>query len=239
MSILRIAAIVFTACVMQACTIIRSDAWPANEKKILLSFDDGPNGNVSLELLDVLKKHDVSATFCYIGRNAEKYPAIVKRVADDGHEIVVHSYSRRFPTLFDYNILVDDIEKTREIIRKAAGAPDLPLDFYRPPSGLVTPTVKLLVKRTDSKLAHINFYARDSASEVDKLSQLMKKTKDEIEKRNGASIVFHESRFRPRLEEDNAVDKTWLPTALDDFIVWAKQEGYSFVSFSDMPDSKT
>ncbi|MGH1472517.1 MAG: polysaccharide deacetylase family protein [Cellvibrionaceae bacterium] len=218
---------------LSSCTIIDSDAWPANHNKIILSFDDGPSQSVSTALLNVLAEHRVKATFFYVGRNVKLYPEIVKRAASEGHEVAVHSYSRRFPTIFDYQKLVDDVQKTRAAIRRASENPNLEIGLYRPPSGMVTPTVKRLLNEADLKLAYINFYARDSALGRDKMAKLLERMKSGVEKRNGGSIIFHESRFRPSLDEDNTVDKSWLPEAVDDFIIWAKSEGYTFVLFDE------
>ncbi|MEI8360813.1 MAG: polysaccharide deacetylase family protein [bacterium] len=63
------------------------------EKKIALTFDDGPDPIYTPQILDVLKKYQVPATFFLIGANAEKYPDIVQREINEGHLIGNHTYS--------------------------------------------------------------------------------------------------------------------------------------------------
>jgi hypothetical protein len=60
---------------------------------VALTFDDGPNPNTTPQILDILKKNNVKATFFVIGKNAERYPEIIKRIMDEGHLIGNHSYS--------------------------------------------------------------------------------------------------------------------------------------------------
>jgi peptidoglycan/xylan/chitin deacetylase (PgdA/CDA1 family) len=57
---------------------------------IYLTFDDGPNPSVTLQLLDLLKKHNARATFFLLGNNAEKYPELVQRILEENHSIGFH-----------------------------------------------------------------------------------------------------------------------------------------------------
>ena len=57
---------------------------------IYLTFDDGPNPSVTLQLLDLLKKHNARATFFLLGNNAEKYPELVQRILEGNHSIGFH-----------------------------------------------------------------------------------------------------------------------------------------------------
>jgi peptidoglycan-N-acetylglucosamine deacetylase len=62
-------------------------------KMIALTFDDGPADPYTNEILDVLKQYNVKATFFLIGQNAERYPNLVRRIWNEGHEIGNHSYT--------------------------------------------------------------------------------------------------------------------------------------------------
>ena len=66
---------------------------PTNEKKVWLTFDDGPNPNTSPFVLNLLKKNNVKATFFCVGKNIEEYPEIFKRIKADGHSVGNHTYS--------------------------------------------------------------------------------------------------------------------------------------------------
>ena len=62
-------------------------------KTIALTIDDGPAEPYTSEMLDVLKKYNVKATFFLIGQNAERYPSLVRRIWNEGHEIGNHSFT--------------------------------------------------------------------------------------------------------------------------------------------------
>lgn len=59
--------------------------------EIILTFDDGPTPGVTDKVLDVLKEHDIKAAFFVVGRNVVAYPALMKRIVDEGHIVANHS----------------------------------------------------------------------------------------------------------------------------------------------------
>lgn len=65
---------------------------PANENKVALTFDDGPDPRFTPQILDILKEYNVKATFFLMGARAEKYPDLVKRIQDEGHIIGNHTF---------------------------------------------------------------------------------------------------------------------------------------------------
>src|SRR3954451_6132497 len=70
----------------------------ADPKQLALTYDDGPNDPHTLNLLDVLAKHDVKATFFLIGKYVSAKPEIARRIAAAGHAIGNHTYTH--PNLF-------------------------------------------------------------------------------------------------------------------------------------------
>ncbi|MCR4956007.1 MAG: polysaccharide deacetylase [Lachnospiraceae bacterium] len=69
------------------------------EKRVYLTFDDGPSENTG-EILDILKEKDVKATFFVVGRTDEKSKALYKRIVDEGHTIGLHSYSHKYSKIY-------------------------------------------------------------------------------------------------------------------------------------------
>jgi peptidoglycan/xylan/chitin deacetylase (PgdA/CDA1 family) len=106
-----------------------------SEKVIALTFDDGPNEPYTSEILDILARYNVQATFFVIGRNVELYPETAGRIIAEGHVLGNHSYSHDvLQALTQDNY--DDLEKAQETIFEASGVrPHL----YRPPHGAKTP----------------------------------------------------------------------------------------------------
>src|SRR5262249_48209121 len=62
------------------------------EHQVAITFDDGPDPNWTPQILDVLKAANVKAAFFLVGKNAERYPSLVRRILDEGHEIGNHTY---------------------------------------------------------------------------------------------------------------------------------------------------
>ncbi|MEG0449220.1 MAG: polysaccharide deacetylase family protein, partial [Lysinibacillus sp.] len=109
--------------------------WDINteEKVIALTFDDGPHPKYTAEILDLLTKYEAKGTFFIIGKNAEKYPELVSREYNEGHEIANHTYTHPFKTSVP-NLEVE-IQKTNEIIYGITG--EYP-ELFRPVGGQYT-----------------------------------------------------------------------------------------------------
>src|SRR6476660_1273084 len=63
-----------------------------SEHQVAITFDDGPDPRWTPKVLDILKAANVKATFFVVGVNAERYPALVRRIVNEGHEIGNHTY---------------------------------------------------------------------------------------------------------------------------------------------------
>ncbi|MGF3112676.1 polysaccharide deacetylase family protein [Facklamia sp. P9177] len=101
-------------------------------KFAVLTFDDGPNPVTTPQILDILKAHDVKATFFVLGQNAEKYPEIIQRMHDEGHLVGNHSYSHRNYTIISDADVLYELNHTNEIIERVTNAP---VNYYRMPYG--------------------------------------------------------------------------------------------------------
>ncbi|WP_429951545.1 polysaccharide deacetylase family protein [Enterococcus sp. AZ101] len=113
-----------------------------NKKYISLTFDDGPNPDTTPRLLDILKEKGVTATFFMLGQNVVKHEALVKRVAEEGHEVASHSYSHPQLTSVDAQRVTEEVQNTDKAIYHAIGK--LPTDF-RPPYGAVNKEVATII----------------------------------------------------------------------------------------------
>lgn len=102
-------------------------------RMIALTFDDGPVGDNTSLLLDILAEEQVSATFFVIGSKAKQYPDLIKRIVAEGHELGNHSWSH--PDLRKYTnmkVLQNELEPTTQIIQDIVGFTPL---IMRPPYG--------------------------------------------------------------------------------------------------------
>ncbi|MFD8971441.1 MULTISPECIES: polysaccharide deacetylase family protein [Streptomyces] len=101
-------------------------------KCIALTFDAGP-GKDTPRLLDVLKEKRVPATFFLLGRkHVDRYPKVVKRMADEGHEIANHTWSHRILTDLDEAEVREELALTQTAVEKITGRKPT---LMRPPQG--------------------------------------------------------------------------------------------------------
>jgi peptidoglycan/xylan/chitin deacetylase (PgdA/CDA1 family) len=102
---------------------------------IALTFDDGPDPLYTPRILDILKEKEVPATFFLIGRHARQYPDIVRRMAEEGHDIGNHTHSHRNLYGLDEPNTWSEIAQADEIISDII---DSKIYLFRPPRGMYT-----------------------------------------------------------------------------------------------------
>ena len=108
----------------------------ADKRKIAyLTFDDGPSKKSTPAILDILKAHDVKATFFILGRMADTNPEILQRVHREGHAIGHHSYGHDYKYLYSSpDNFMADINKTAQAFKRILGE-DFETDLLRFPGG--------------------------------------------------------------------------------------------------------
>jgi len=102
---------------------------------VALTFDDGPSRDTE-RILDVLGKHNVTASFFMIGRQVESFPGIAQRVLAEGHEAGNHSYSHPIYLYHRASLIHKELERTQAVISETTG---IRPRFARPPCGVRTP----------------------------------------------------------------------------------------------------
>lgn len=102
------------------------------QKRIALTFDDGPDETYTKILLDGLKKRGVKASFFVIGEKAKDHPDLIKRMQEEGHLIGNHTYHHVELTKVDPATEKTEIEKTNDVIESITGEKVV---FIRPPYG--------------------------------------------------------------------------------------------------------
>ncbi|MEO3749981.1 polysaccharide deacetylase family protein [Streptomyces sp. B6B3] len=107
-------------------------------KCIALTFDAGP-GPYTAELLDVLAERDVPATFFLLGkRHIDTYPELVRRIAEEGHELANHTWSHPRLTELDRSEIREELTRTQRAIAELTGVTPT---LMRPPQGRTDDTV--------------------------------------------------------------------------------------------------
>lgn len=108
---------------------------PTGDKKVALTFDDGPDSRATMRVLDILEYYDIPATFFMIGQNIDRHMDVVYRAIQSGHEIANHSWSHLRPTSISVQELINEAEKTRARLVEMG----IDTHIFRPPYGLITP----------------------------------------------------------------------------------------------------
>lgn len=117
------------------------------DKVVALTFDDGPDGDMTPRVLDILQQYGITATFFLIGNRVKNNPDIVARLYKEGHIVANHTYSHlgTFP-LSGSGRVKQEIEDTNKAIFSVVGkVPHL----FRPPFGVTNPIIGKVVKQKD------------------------------------------------------------------------------------------
>lgn len=156
------------------------------ERKIALSFDDGPHP-VTEKVLDVLQKYNVKATFFCIGTQIEKHPEIFKRILAEGHLVGNHSYSHsnRFG-IFSTQKVTEEIQRTNEIIHTISGKKVV---YFRPPFGVTNPNIARAVAHTDHHVIGWNNRSLDTVIEDE--NKILKRVKSRVAP--GGIVLLHDT----------------------------------------------
>lgn len=180
-----------------------------SEKKIALTFDDGPAGDFTPEVLEVLKKYNVKAAFFCIGNRIHSNQEIIHSMAEEGHIIGNHSYSHHY--LFDFftkEKMLRDLSKMDEALKNAQGKKPL---FFRPPYGVTTPAMKSVMKLGNYTAIGWNIRSLDTV--IKNEEKLFKRVSSSL--KPGAIILFHDT------------SKTTI-NILPRFIEYSISKGYTF-----------
>ncbi|NLY46255.1 MAG: polysaccharide deacetylase family protein [Tissierella sp.] len=195
---------------------------PREQKYIALTFDDGPHPQYTTEILDLLKKHNIKATFFVLGQLAEKYPDIIKRQVNEGHEVGNHTYSHFDITKISKDEFKEEFRRTQDIISSLTGVES---NVFRPPYGLYNENVVKIINEQQSNII-LWTYDQDSKDWSNPgVDKIVDTTVANI--KNGDIILFHDYVYH---ETSNTV------SALESIIPELINKGYNFVTVSELMD---
>jgi len=179
-----------------------------NEKKLFLTFDDGPTPEITPWIIDCLKKYNASATFFCIGKNVEKYPDIFKFLSESGMKIGNHTFSHNPKNFHNKKNYFNDVDKCTELVKS---------NLFRPPYGKIYPWWIPDLKKRFDKIVMWDILSMDYDIKLIG-KEVLNNVNTNI--RPGSIIVFHDSA------------KAWdrLKYALPKVLEFAKREKYSIMS---------
>jgi len=164
---------------------------PSAERRLALTFDDGPHPRTTSAVLDILDRHEAVATFFVVGHKVDKYPEVVREIVARGHALGLHGYRHdRLFALKPPTEVADDIEKTRAAIERACGVrPRL----FRAPIGFVSPRTAAGARRARAPLVGWSVRAYDGRAGVSPQSVVRR---IEAGLRSGAIVLLHDAAER-------------------------------------------
>ena len=175
------------------------------EKKIFLTFDDGPTPEITEEVLDILKQKNASGTFFCLGRNVERHPEVYNKIICEGHAVGNHTYSHLKGWKSENKDYYTDIELAGNLIES---------NLFRPPYGQISRSqIQYLRKRYKIIMWEVmsHDYEKRLSRELS-LRALLRYSKE------GSIVVFHDS--------EKAIEK--LRYILPRFLEHFSEKGYNF-----------
>ncbi|GHA95729.1 Poly-beta-1,6-N-acetyl-D-glucosamine synthase [Streptomyces sp. ADI97-07] len=188
------------------------------DHKIVLTFDDGPDPVWTPRVLDELKKHDAHGVFFVTGTMASRYPGLVKRMVDEGHEIGLHTFNH--PDLsFQSTSRIDwELSQNQLVLAGAAG---IRTSLFRPPYSSFSDAM-------DNKSWPVTQYIGSRG-----YLTVVNNTDSEDWKRPGVRAILE--RATPKggkgaiiLMHDSGGDRSQTVAALGRFLPQMQEEGYEF-----------
>ena len=188
-----------------------------SEKVVALTFDDGPHPTLTAEILEVLEKYGVRATFFVVGENARYYPDALRMAVSRGHEIGNHTLSHGALSKKSADEIKAEIAAAEDEILSACG---VKTKLFRPPEGCVSKSVVRAAKELGYEIILWSVDTRDWAhcSTADMVRNIKKNV------RPGSVVLFH----------DYISGAAHTKAALNVVIPYLLAQGYRFVTVSEL-----
>lgn len=219
-------------------TVIRRTGFKPN--MIALTIDDGPASPYTAQMLDVLKQYNVKATFFLIGENADRYPNLVRRIWNEGHEIGNHTFTHPNVARLSKGDARLELNTMQRALQSIIGRSTL---LFRPPYNAdAEPTSEDEVEpiRIATDLGYITvgefidpqdwnpFEVQPNGSvHTRRAKEMLDSVFQQLGTEQGSSILLH----------DGGGDRSETVKLIPMLITSLRQKGYQFVTVSQLIDS--
>ena len=185
-------------------------------KTVYLTFDDGPSDRVTPKILDVLDEENVKATFFIIGQQAERRDYLIKREAESGHTVAVHSYTHNYSEIYSSpRSLIADIDRCNDVIESITGRRS---DLYRFPGGSYGLREELIAAAAGHGMRYVDWNASTRDAECPgSAGQLFDSAVATSAGLDRIVLLSHDSTY-----------KTSTPEATRRLIKYYRENGYTF-----------
>lgn len=200
--------------------VVENENSDENIKTAYLTFDDGPSTTVTPDVLEILDKYGIKATFFIIGDMAEKSPDLVKEIKAREHSIGNHSYSHKYDYLYkNMDNFLGEIKKTDKILKNILGE-DFNTNLMRFPggsSGANKQKYKIKAEELGYNIYDWNSLNGDSEGKKVPVDKLITRLKNTTKGQKELVVLMHDT-----------YGKETTAQALPSIIDYLIDQGYSF-----------
>lgn len=163
--------------------IFHKKTWGFSRKSahVYLTFDDGPDPEITPWILDLLAENQIKATFFCVGENVKNNPEIYQRILEEGHQVGNHTMYHNKGTNTSFDNYMASIEEATRFIQS---------NLFRPPYGRITPKQTAAVKKS-YQIVMWTWLSYDYDRSVPVNAILNKATK---QIKAGSILVFHDNK---------------------------------------------
>jgi len=189
---------------------------PPGEKVIALTFDDGPWPKSTAQVLEILKKNNIKATFFVVGQNVKNFPDLTKQVVAEGHTIANHTWHHWYHHM-NAQTAAYEVANTSDLIYQTTG---VKTSLFRPPGGIMNNGVAAYAR--SNKYAIIMWSSDSSDYARPGVPRLINNIFREA--RPGGIVLMH----------DGGGDRSHTVKALPEIINKFRKQGYKFVTVPEL-----
>ncbi len=207
----RLVRLLVSLCIIGGLSTVSTGAV---DKKVAFTFDDGPSGRFTMQLLEGLEEREAKATFFLCGYRMEVYPELPAQILEAGHEVGLHGYSHNSMTHMSREELETELDKTQEFLYELTGKR---VNLLRSPGGEDSQLLQQVAREKGLSLIHWSVDPRDWATKDS--NQVVESLLKEIE--DGDIVLMHD------------MSQSSVDAALEVMDRLGK-EGYEFVTVSQL-----
>jgi peptidoglycan/xylan/chitin deacetylase (PgdA/CDA1 family) len=194
----------------------------------VLTFDDGPAGKVTDDLLAILDRFGVKACFCVVGCQVAIRPEQTRAIATAGHLLVNHTFHHRFVDLWNFERLRLDLALCDQAICDALSETRHSLRWFRPPFGLVTAAVREAARTR--RILPVTHFAIDPWFKSDRARRPAKWIIDDAKRHQGGIYVLHDGLMTSGISRSvrGSPRRYWIPRAVTEILEQLTIAGFQF-----------
>ncbi|MFH1791252.1 MAG: polysaccharide deacetylase family protein [Candidatus Omnitrophota bacterium] len=194
-----------------------------HKKAVAITFDDGPNGEYTERVLDVLRDKDAKATFFVIGKFVELFPDTARRIVEEGHAIGNHTYRHPDLRFQSRKVIGAQLVEAERVISNITGAKPR---IFRPPYGGKSPKVLETAADMGFVIVEWSVSGKNGDKEI-KAERIVRNVLNKV--KNGSIILLHDgNRITP------GFDRSQVVKALFIIIDELRARGYKIVTVPEL-----